>query len=83
MANYDVSTILLPLQEGFLRGNTRWYWELDPKMSPKAPTHGDVTTFVENQAVSPTQSTTSSKVVTPQPVTTFAGVEDDPEVGLV
>lgn len=56
-----------------------WFWELE---APKATTQPDVTTFATKQAVSAVESTSSSKIVTVAPVTTFEP-EDDEDTGLV
>lgn len=67
-------------KEGF---KGAWYWELDAKSVTKATIRPDVTTFGENSTVTPTQSITSSKIVTNSNLTTFAVEDDDSEVGLV
>jgi hypothetical protein len=61
-----------------------WYWESSAKIVTKITTSGDLTIFEGNRTVSPPESTTSSKIVTPQALTTFVEPSDeDPEVGLV
>jgi putative DNA primase/helicase len=68
------------VKEGFRSG---WCWELDPNIAPKVTMHRDLTTFGENSAASPSESTPSSKIVTKPDLTTFVAEDDDPEAGLV